>query len=215
MSEACASIQTDVREGCVVIASLRGTVVSVRTGHAVIETGGVGMMFHATPDTLASLHVGTEGQVSTSLVVREDSLTLFGFATDDEREVFEILTSVSGIGARTALTILSVHSPDALRSAVERKDEAALTRVPGIGKKGAQRMLLELGSKLGPATGGTTASADVSSAAHSSEVLEALTNLGWSEKEAAPALSEAEQAHPEGTVAQLLRASLQVLGSRR
>lgn len=197
------------------IASLRGTVLSVRTGHAVIETGGVGMMFSASPDTLATLHVGSEGRVSTSLVVREDSLTLFGFATDDEREVFEILTSVSGIGPRTALMVLSVHTPDALRTAVERKDEAALTRVPGIGKKGAQRMLLELGTKLGPATGGAEISTEDQVAAQSSEVLEALVGLGWSEKEAAPALAEAEQAQPDGTVAQLLRASLQLLGSRR
>lgn len=196
------------------ISSLRGTVTAVSTSVAAIETGGVGLAFHATPSTLAQLHVGSEGYVVTSLVVREDSLTLFGFMTEDERDVFELLQSVSGIGARTALTILSVHSPDELRAAVERKDEAALTRVPGIGKKGAQRMLLELGSKLGPARGGNVAEV-VAPVAHTAEVLEALTNLGWSEKEAGPALAQAEESMPDGTVAQLLRASLQILGSRR
>ncbi|MFY9262918.1 MAG: Holliday junction branch migration protein RuvA [Actinomycetaceae bacterium] len=195
------------------IASLRGSVLSIGSGGAVIETGGVGLQFQATANTLATLRIGHEGQVYTSLVVREDALTLYGFADEDERDVFNTLTTITGIGPRTALAVLGVHRPDELRLALERKDEAALTRVPGIGKKSAQRMLLELGSKLGPVRGETPVAA--SSGTTSVEVLEALTNLGWSEREAAPALEEAMAKVPSGSIADLLRASLQILGSRR
>ena len=102
-----------------------------------------------TPDTLASLRPGAPGRVATSLVVREDSLTLFGFATDDERNVFELLQTASGIGPRLALAMLAVHSPDALRRAVAAEDVKALTMVPGVGNKGAQRIILELKDRLG------------------------------------------------------------------
>lgn len=190
------------------IASLRGEVVTVSTAFAVIEVGGVGMQFFATPTTLSALRQGSPAFVHTSLVVREDSLTLYGFGDDDERGVFDILHSVSGIGPRTALAVLSVLTPNMLRAAVERKDEAALTRVPGIGKKGAQRMILELGTKLGPAIG--EIGVVEPQPAERSEVLEALINLGWQEREAASALEEARSNQPEGTVAQLLRSSLQI-----
>ncbi|WP_124054887.1 Holliday junction branch migration protein RuvA [Arcanobacterium ihumii] len=195
------------------IASLRGTVISVGIATAVIEVGGVGMLIHATPTTLAKLRVGSEASLFTSLVVKEDSLTLFGFADDDERAVFETLNTVSGIGPRTALTILSVHTPDALRLAIQNKNESALTQVSGIGKKGAQRMILEIGDKLGPAHGAVQASAPSSGA--SPDILEALVNLGWQEREATSAISEARESNPDATVAQLLRSSLQILGSRR
>ncbi len=195
------------------ISSLRGEVVTVSTSYAVIDVGGVGMQFFATPTSLSALRIGSSAFVHTSLVVREDSLTLYGFSDDDERGVFDILHSVSGIGPRTALAVLSVLTPNMLRAAVERKDEAALTRVPGIGKKGAQRMILELGTKLGPAIGETGVVEP--QPAERSEVLEALINLGWQEREAASALEEARTNQPEGTVAQLLRSSLQILGQRR
>ena len=117
------------------IASVRGTVLTVRLDAAVIEVGGVGMLVHATPTTLAGLRPGAAAQLATSLVVREDSLTLFGFADDDEREVFEVVQTVSGVGPRLALAMLAVHSPDGLRRAVAGEDLAALKRVPGIGHK--------------------------------------------------------------------------------
>ncbi|MFD0803467.1 Holliday junction branch migration protein RuvA, partial [Streptomonospora algeriensis] len=132
------------------IAFLSGRVAARTGGTAVVEVGGVGMTVHCTPATLAGLRVGEQATVATSLVVREESLTLYGFADDDEREVFERLQQASGVGPRLALGILAVHTPDALRAAVASEDTAALTRVPGIGPKGAQRIALELRDKLGP-----------------------------------------------------------------
>ena len=131
------------------IAHLNGTVAGVGLDGAVIEVGGVGLRVQCTPDTLATLKPGERARVATSLVVREDSLTLFGFASDDERNVFELLQTASGIGPRLALAMLAVHSPDALRRAVAAEDLKALTMVPGIGNKGAQRIILELKDRLG------------------------------------------------------------------
>ncbi len=118
------------------IATVSGRVAAVRLAAAVVEVGGVGMLVHATPATLAGLRVGETARLATSLVVREDSLTLFGFADDDERDVFEQVQTVSGIGPRLALAMLAVHSPDALRSAVATEDLDALQRVPGSGARG-------------------------------------------------------------------------------
>src|ERR1700758_3701831 len=120
------------------IAHLRGTVAGVAPDGAVIDVGGVGMRVQCTPGTLATLKPGEPAQVATSLVVREDSLTLYGFTSDDERNVFELLQTASGVGPRLALGMLAVHSPDALRRAVATGDLDALTLVPGIGKKGAR-----------------------------------------------------------------------------
>src|ERR1700756_5056161 len=131
------------------IAHLNGTVAGVGLDGAVIEVGGVGLRVQCTPDTLAKLKPGEPARVATALVVREDSLTLFGFATDDERNVFELLQTASGVGPRLALAMLAVHSPDALRRAVSTEDLGALTMGPGIGRKGAQRIVLELAGKLG------------------------------------------------------------------
>ena len=116
---------------------------------AVIEIGGVGFSVQCTPGTLATLRPGAEAHVSTCLIVREESLTLYGFGSDDERNVFELLQTASGIGPRLALAMLAVHSPDALRRAVATGDLDALQLVPGIGKKGAQRIVLELKDRLG------------------------------------------------------------------
>ena len=126
------------------IASVRGRVLAVRLDCAVIEVGGVGLLVLATPATLAGLRIGDEAELATSLVVREDSLTLFGFADADERDVFETVQTVSGIGPRLALAMLAVHAPDGLRAAVAAQDLTALIKVPGIGRKGAQRIVLEL-----------------------------------------------------------------------
>mgnify|MGYP000277196583 FL=1 len=195
------------------IAALRGSVLSVEPTAAVIEAGGVGYAVQATPATLAGLRVGQEAFVHTSLVVREDSMTLFGFADADEREVFDVLQTVSGVGPKLALTILATLTPDQLRQAVANADIAALTRVSGVGKKGAQRLVLEIGAKLGPRRGGDLEAP--SSNARSGDVVAALVGLGFSERDAESAFSQVEKTTPEAEVPELLRASLKILGAGR
>ncbi len=195
------------------IAALRGNVLSIEPTAAVIEAGGVGYAVQATPATLAGLRVGQEAFVHTSLVVREDSMTLFGFADADEREVFDALQTVSGVGPKLALTILATLTPDQLRQAVANADIAALTRVSGVGKKGAQRLVLEIGAKLGPRRGGDFEAP--SSNARSGDVVAALVGLGFSERDAESAFSQVEKATPEAEVPELLRASLKILGAGR
>ena len=195
------------------IAALRGNVLSIEPTAAVIEAGGVGYAVQATPATLAGLRVGQEAFVHTSLVVREDSMTLFGFADADEREVFDALQTVSGVGPKLALTILATLTPDQLRQAVANADIAALTRVSGVGKKGAQRLVLELGAKLGPRRGGDFEAP--SSNARSGDVVAALVGLGFSERDAESAFSQVEKTTPEAEVPELLRASLKILGAGR
>jgi holliday junction DNA helicase RuvA len=199
-----------------VIAHLSGTVAALTPDGVVIDVGGVGLRVQCTPDTLATLRPGAPGRVATSLVVREDSLTLFGFATDDERNVFELLQTASGIGPRLALAMLAVHSPDALRRFVAAEDVKALTMVPGVGTKGAQRIILELRDRLG-APGDLMANG--SAAARRAEpswrdqVQSGLVNLGWSPRdaEAAVVAVEADSGDAEPDVPTALRAALRKL----
>src|SRR5215470_17669063 len=132
-----------------VIASVRGLVAAVGPDGAVVEVGGVGLTVHCTPGTLARLRVGEPARLATSLVVREDSLTLYGFADDDERSLFELLQTASGVGPRLAQAILAVHPPRTVRQAIATHDITTLTAVPGIGKKGAERLVLELRDRIG------------------------------------------------------------------
>ncbi|MPV37736.1 Holliday junction branch migration protein RuvA [Georgenia subflava] len=194
------------------IASVTGTVESVGLDHAVVTVGGVGMLVHATPTTLSGLSVGRAARLATALVVREDSLTLFGFADDDERGVFETLQTVSGVGPRLALAMLAVHTPDGLRRAVAGEDLAALQRVPGIGRKGAQRIVLEIGDKLGGPTDGAVP-AVAAPAGSAPEVVDALVQLGWSDKVAGGAVEAvlSGDGAPQD-VPGVLRAALQHLG---
>ena len=196
------------------IASVTGTVEAVGLDHAVVGVGGVGMLVRATPTTLAGLAVGREARLATSLVVREDSLTLFGFADDDERIVFETLQTVSGVGPRLALAMLAVHTPDGLRRAVAGEDLAALQRVPGIGRKGAQRIVLEIGDKLGaPGDGAAAAPVAEQGAGEAPEVIDALVQLGWSEKIASGAVASVTgRDGAPSDVPAILRAALQHLG---
>ncbi len=194
------------------IASVHGTVLRIGTSRVVIDVGGIGLSIFATPTTLSGLREGNTVTLFTSLVVREDSLSLFGFADEDERETFDILQGVSGVGPKLALAVLSVHAPDALRAAVASEDAAALQRVSGIGKKGAQRLLLELGNKLGPATG-TIPAVSVPKASES-DVVDELVGLGWPERDARAAYESAAASEPDASVALLLRSSLQILGAR-
>jgi Holliday junction DNA helicase RuvA len=204
-----------------VIATVSGLVVAVSGDGAVVEVGGVGLAVHCTPATLATLRVGDVARLWTSLVVREESLTLFGFATDDERIVFETLQGVSGVGPRLAQAVLAVHSPDAVRAAVATEDLGALTLVSGIGRKGAQRIVLELKDKLGAATAGGTVVRLPGSGGPGvwrEQLRDALTGLGWTGREVDEALAavgpEAEAAIAVGDtpdVARLLRSCLQML----
>src|SRR3954468_12226804 len=126
------------------IASVRGVVAAIAPDSAVIEVGGVGLQVHCAPGTLAGLRSGAEARLATSMVVREDSLTLYGFADEDEKSLFELLQTASGVGPRLAQAVLAVHQPATVRRAVATGDVTTLTRVPGIGKKGAERLILEL-----------------------------------------------------------------------
>jgi len=205
------------------IAHLRGTVAGLAPDGAVIEVGGVGMRVQCTPGTLAALKPGETAQVATSLVVREDSLTLFGFTTDDERNVFELLQTASGVGPRLALAMLAVHSPDALRRAVSAEDLRALTMVPGIGQKGAQRIVLELRDRLGPpgdtALPGTRVVARAAS--WRDQVQSGLVNLGYAPRDADLAIAALEEEGVTGAdggevnVATVLRAALRKLSKQR
>ncbi|MGP3941485.1 MULTISPECIES: Holliday junction branch migration protein RuvA [Streptomyces] len=205
------------------IAFVSGPVAAVAPDTAVIEVGGIGMALQCTPATLAGLRVGQQARLATSLVVREDSLTLYGFADDDERQVFELLQTASGVGPRLAQAMLAVHSPDALRLAVSTGDEKALTAVPGIGKKGAQRLLLELKDRLGEPLGSAVPGARSAAAPGWSDQLHtALVGLGYATREADEAVAavtpQAEEAVAAGRkpqVAQLLRAALQTLNRTR
>jgi Holliday junction DNA helicase RuvA len=204
------------------IATVSGVVASIGAEVAVVEVGGIGIAVQCTPSTLGSLRVGDVARLSTSLVVREDSLTLFGFATDDERLVFETLQGVTGVGPRLAQAALAVHSPDAIRTAVATEDVGALTLVPGIGRKGAQRLVLELKDKLGAVSGAGTNVVRLPGQAGPGvwrdQLRDALTGLGWTGREVDEALAavgpEAEAALAVGdtpNVAQLLRSCLQML----
>ena len=199
------------------IAHLNGTVAGVSPDGAVIDVGGVGLRVQCTPDTLATLKPGETARVATSLIVREDSLTLFGFGSEDERNVFELLQTASGIGPRLALAMLAVYSPDALRRAVAAEDLNALTMVPGIGRKGAQRIVLELKDRLGApgeVAAGGPAPARKDQPSWRDQVQSGLMNLGWPAREAEAAIAavEAESGGDQPPdVATALRAALRKL----
>lgn len=202
------------------IASVSGQVAAITGDTAVVEVGGVGLAVLCTPATLASLRPGMQTRLATTLVVREDSLTLFGFASDDERAVFEVLQSVTGVGPKLAQAVLAVHSPDVVRVAVATDDIGALTLVPGIGKKGAQRLVLELKDKLAAGTGSDAVRLPGQNAvgAWREQLRSALTGLGWTGREVDEALAavgpEAEAALAVGDtpdVAVLLKSSLKLL----
>ncbi|MET8328018.1 Holliday junction branch migration protein RuvA [Streptomyces sp. NPDC005181] len=207
------------------IAFVSGPVAALAPTTAVIEVGGIGMAVQCSPHTLADLRIGQQARLATSLVVREDSLTLYGFADDDQRQVFELLQTASGVGPRLAQAMLAVHSPDALRLAVSADDEKALTAVPGIGRKGAQKLLLELKDRLGEPVGAHIGRQGIGTAVSSSwreQLQAALIGLGYATREADEAVSavapQAEAALAEGAqppVPQLLRAALQTLNRAR
>ena len=199
------------------ISSLTGAVAAATLDTVVLEVGGVGLLVHTTPATAASARPGESMRLATSLVVREDSLTLFGFGGDDERALFEQVQTVSGVGPRLALAMLAVHDPAQLSSAIATGNVTALTKVPGIGKKGAERIVLELRDKVVPvSTGETQATPEVPAATTpgDSQVAEALVGLGWSAKQADDAVAKvAKLPEADGaTTPVLLRLALRELG---
>jgi holliday junction DNA helicase RuvA len=209
------------------IAFVEGEVDSVAPDGAVVKVGGVGLLVHCAPGTLADLTVGQVARLATSLIVREDSLTLYGFADDDERLVFELVQTASGVGPRVAQAMLATHRPDTLRTIFATQDLKALTLVPGIGPKGAQKLLIELKGRLGAPTGSSLAQTGGSATGVGSgagltpwrgQLLEALTGLGWTARDAELALIDveplaaaAETAGEAPKLPDLLRAALRSL----
>lgn len=167
------------------IAHLRGTVATVSLNAAVLDLGGVGYHVICTPSTIAGLRLNQEATLWTSMVVREDSMTLYGFADAEERDMFELVQTASGVGPKVAQAMLAVLPPERLRQAIASSDHATLTKVPGIGRKGAERIVVELKDRVG-AIASTTAAA--TSAPWRDQVHEALVGLGWSAKDADAAI---------------------------
>ncbi len=205
------------------IAQLTGTVIQLGPTSAVVEVGGFGVLVLCGPNTTALLRVGEPTTLSTSLVVREDSLTLYAFATVDERELFELLQTATGVGPKLAQAALAVLTPDELRSAIATENLVQLCKVPGVGRKGAQRLVIELKDKINltrlvsaPATAGSGAATTASAAGWRDQVSQGLQGLGWSTRDAEAACDEVETlaAEPGVGVPQLMRAALQSLARR-
>lgn len=196
------------------IASVRGEVLEVALDHVVIEAAGVGYRVNATPSTLATLRQGSQARLITAMVVREDSMTLYGFTDSDTRDLFLTLLSVSGVGPRLAMATLAVHDAAALRQALHDSDVAALTRVPGIGKRGAERMVLELRDKV-VAAGAPGVAAAVNGHAVRGPVVEALVGLGFAVKQAEEATDKVLSGDHEASTSSALRAALSLLGKSR
>ncbi|OBK46659.1 Holliday junction branch migration protein RuvA [Mycobacterium sp. 1081908.1] len=197
------------------IASVRGEVLEVALDHAVIEAAGVGYRVNATPSTLATLRTGSEARLVTAMIVREDSMTLYGFTDAQTRDLFLTLLSVSGVGPRLAMATLAVHDAAKLRQVLHDGDVTALTRVPGIGKRGAERMVLELRDKVGTAGASSSAAPLVNGHAVRSPVVEALVGLGFAAKQAEEATDKVLAGDHDATTSSALRAALSLLGKSR
>lgn len=200
------------------IASVRGEVLEIGLDHAVLEAAGVGYRLNATPATLATLTRGEESRLYTAMIVREDSMTLYGFADTEARELFGLLQTVSGVGPRLAMAVLAVLEPEALRKALAESNVAALTRVPGIGKRGAERMVVELRDKvdLVPVQSGPPGSGPAAVVTPVREqVVEALIGLGFPAKQAEPAVDAVLAGDPDLDTSKALRAALGTLGKNR
>lgn len=196
------------------IASLSGTVAAHTATGLVLTVGGVGLAVATTPGTRVRLRVGDPASLSTTLVVREDSLTLFGFETDDERDLFELLMTSTGVGPRLAQAVLTTHAPDTVRRALATEDLGTLCLVPGVGKKGAQRMVLELKDKVGL----PTASHPQATGGWQDTLAEALTGLGFTGPQSQDVVGRLAEANPGATAADvptLLREALALLGRSR
>lgn len=198
------------------IASVRGEVLEVALDHVVIEAAGIGYRLNVTPATLAGLSHGEETRLYTAMIVREDSMTLFGFADTEARDLFGLLQTVSGVGPKLALAVLAVLEPEALRKALAESNVAALTRVPGIGKRGAERMVVELRDKVNlvPIPAGPPGAQPPLTPVRE-QVAEALVGLGFPAKQAEQAVDTVLADQPTATTSVALRAALGLLGKNR
>jgi holliday junction DNA helicase RuvA len=201
-----------------VIAFVRGEVAAVTLTSAVLEVGGVGLELLCTPHTLATLRTGQTATLPTSMVVREDSLTLFGFADEDEKQIFELVQTASGVGPKLAQAMLAVLTPDAVRRAVAGDDVRTLTAVPGIGQKGAQRIILELKDRIGIPVASSAGGVPTLTEPWREQVQQGLVGLGWSAKDADKAIESVTDGVGASTgstgevdVAAVLRAALSAL----
>lgn len=195
------------------IASVRGEVIDIALDHLVIEAAGVGYKLMATPSTLSTLRRGNESRLITAMIVREDSMTLYGFPDAEARDLFLTLIGVSGIGPKIALAALAVYDATALRRVLADSDVTALTRVPGIGKRGAERLVLELRDKVG-----AVAAADgavFSGHTVRAPVIEALIGLGFAAKQAEETTDKVLADDPDATTSEVLRTALSRLGKTR
>jgi len=201
------------------IGYLKGVISHIFVNSCFIDVHGVGYRTYAPASTLDTLCVGQEAMLYTYMSVREDAIVLYGFATQDEYDLFMFLIGVNGVGPKVALGILSAGTADSFRLAVHQKDIKGLTKMPGIGKKTAERIVLELQDKIGPVASEDAGAADLGNSAAPglsdilAETLAALTSLGYSEQEVLPVA----ESHLAGctTVEQLLKETLKALGSGR
>lgn len=194
------------------IAAVRGEVLDIALDHVVIEAAGVGYKVMATPATLATLRRGDEARLITAMIVREDSMTLYGFADSDARDLFLTLLGVSGIGPSIALGALAIYDGPALRQAIGDGDVPALTRIPKVGKKTAELLVLTLRDRVGvPAASGV---ASVGTHGVRGPVIEALVGLGFALKQAEEATDKVLADQPEANTSTALRAALSMLGKK-
>ncbi|MDO4687029.1 MAG: Holliday junction branch migration protein RuvA [Corynebacterium sp.] len=203
------------------IASLRGTVIAIGLNSAVIECGGVGYLFTATPQTLGQLRKGEESCILTTMVVREDAMNLYGFTDDSSREMFSLLQTVSGLGPRLALAAQSVMNPAELSNAIAGGDAKALQRIPGVGKRMAERMIVDLKDKVLVFTTSPQALSDVASGTTAQvsgvavdQVTEALVGLGFPERSATAAVTAVLTNTPGLDTSSTLRAALAYLSQK-
>jgi Holliday junction DNA helicase RuvA len=199
------------------ISSVRGTVLAVQGTTAVIEVGGVGLSVQVTPQHGLSMRIGTEATVRTTLIVREDDLSLYGFAEAEQLSVFELLRSVTGVGPRSAMGVLAALDPNQIAQAVATEDDAAFRKVSGIGPKTAKLIVLQLAGKLA-AVPTPRAAASVAATPVRDSVLMALIGLGWPERTALQGVEDAYAAATDlerETMPSLLRLALAQLGPQQ
>lgn len=200
------------------IAMIRGEVLEIGLDHAVVDAAGLGYQVNLTPAALSGLRRGEQCRLLTTLVVREDAMTLYGFADPDSRELFTVLQSVSGIGPRLSMAILAVLEPDEIGRAIAEEDLKTLQRVPGIGKRTAERMVVELRDKIAAPTAAPAAAGTAAAPADDGvrvQVVAGLVGLGFAEKAAEKATAAAAAEAPDADAATLLRTALSMLGTGR
>jgi len=198
-----------------VISSVRGEVLSIGLDHVVIEVGGVGLAVHAVPATLAALRRGEQARLATALVVREDSLTLYGFADPESRELFGLLQTVSGVGPRLALATLAVLDPETLRGALAEGTLTVLMQVPGIGRKGAERLVVELRDRVRAIAPAGGVQGEGGGASVRIQVVEALVGLGFAARPAEQAVEAVLSEDGAAETGSVLRSALTRLGRNR